>query len=263
MHLSFIMTPVPGLAEGPVSLHAGVMKSLIPSTWDVPEIFIRRLGSEAGSQRVMIDGNQLLLILHEVPSPEGRGQAVLFWRDASGTWRTTAPGAGLPALKDLLDSYQRRIDELEVALARADTAGKLFPILRASTPIVRAAKHVHEVLQKAREAVKEDRGMIDLRDDASDIDREAELLHSEAKHKLDFEIAEQGEVQAQVGHELAVAGQRLNILAGIFLPMAAITSAFGMNMRHGLEHVQSPLLFWSVLGAGLLIGFVIRGRFRV
>ncbi len=102
---------------------------------------------------------------------------------------------------------------------------------RRSTPIVRAIKHVHEVLHAGRNAVKEDRLLILLRDRAGEIERAAELLNTEAKHALEYEIAEQGETQAKISSKLAEAGQRLNLLAALFLPLTAIASVFGMNLR--------------------------------
>ena len=49
----------------------------------------------------------------------------------------------------------------------------------------------------------------------------------------------------------------LNILAATFLPVATISSVFGMNLASGFENM--PILFWLVLlssiGVGAWIGY--------
>lgn len=237
------------------------MTSIVPSTWAVPEIFRQRLGTSIGRQRLMEHDGHLLLILHEVPqpgAPERRG--LLFWRDPQGRWETDGRGPGLAALEALVGRYAARVDALEHDFGGADTAQALFPVLRAITPLVRAAKHVHQVLQSAREAVREDRDIIDLRDRAEELLRAAELLDTEARTALEFDIAESAEAQAKLNQQLAMTGQRLNLLAAMFLPLTAIASVFGMNLPSGLDGVGSPLLFWVVLVVGIGVGLVVRGR---
>jgi hypothetical protein len=71
-------------------------------------------------------------------------------------------------------------------------------------------------------------------------------------------IARQAEEQARSSQQLVVAGHRLNLLIAIFLPLTALGSAFGMNLRHGLEGINSPLLFWVILIGGFFLGFVVK-----
>lgn len=237
------------------------MTSIVPFTWAVPEIFRQRLGTSMGRQRLMEHDGHILLILHEVPKPgvpERRG--LLFWRDPQGRWETDVRGQGLPELQDLVGRYAARVDALEHDFGAATTAEALFPVLRAITPLLRSAKHVHQVLQSAREAVREDRDIIDLRDRAEELLRAAELLDAEARTALEFDIAESSEAQAKLNHQLAMTGQRLNLLAAMFLPLTAIASVFGMNLPSGLGGVSSPLLFWGVLVVGIGVGLVVRGR---
>ena len=136
-------------------------------------------------------------------------------------------------------------------------AKELILILRSGTPLVRASKHVKEVLQVARETIKKERALILLRDFAGENERAAELMYEEAKNVLEFEIAEQGELQAKLGHDLAMAGQRLNLLAALFLPVTALASIFGMNLVSGLEQIKTPLLFWGVLVGGMILGILV------
>ncbi|MEE8452843.1 MAG: hypothetical protein V3R99_13040, partial [Thermoguttaceae bacterium] len=96
------------------------------------------------------------------------------------------------------------------------------------------------------------------RDRAYDIARTAELLYSEAKNSLEFEIARRTEQQAASARQMSVSAHRLNLLAAFFFPIATITAIFGVNLQHGFETQSAPLPFVVVLGAGLLLGVVLK-----
>lgn len=85
-----------------------------------------------------------------------------------------------------------------------------------------------------------------------------ELLLTDAKHALDYTMAQQAEEQSRADRELAANAERLNRLAALFLPLTLLASLFGMNLPSGLE-TTSPVAFWVVLGAGLGVG-VLLGR---
>lgn len=208
----------------------------------------------------MAHGGHLLLILHELPEPGvPERQGLFFWRDPAGKWSTNVRGSGLSELRALVTRYIERVDALESAFAAATSVERLFPVLRAATPIVRASKQMHEVLQAAREAQRKDRDIINVRDLAGEVVRAAELLSAEARTALEFDIAESAEAQAKANRALAEAGQRLNLLAAVFLPLTAVASVFGMNLPSGLEGFASPMLFWIVLVAGIGVGLLVRG----
>lgn len=114
-------------------------------------------------------------------------------------------------------------------------------ILENVGPLHHAARNLHATLQAAREAIPEDRDLIDLRDWAYDLERTLDLLQRNTQHALDF-------------HSVQVAN-RLNVLAAIFFPVTAIASVFGMNLVSGFEG-SSTLVFWSVLLVGIALGFV-------
>lgn len=235
------------------------MASLLPSVWNLPEIFRQRLGHQVGRQRAMVHEGHMLLVMHEVPEPGVPERVGLFfWRDPSGEWKTSAQGNGKTALRELVRRYAARVDALEADYAVADTAKELFPVLRAATPIVRSAKHVLQVLQAAREACGQDKDIIDLRDVAGEVERAADLLAEEARNALEFDIAEAAQEQAKLNRQLAVTGQRLNMLAAVFLPMTAVASVFGMNLESGLEKAATPVLFWVTLGVGIAVGLLVR-----
>ena len=114
-------------------------------------------------------------------------------------------------------------------------------ILESVGPLHHAVRNLHATLQAAREAIPDDRDIIDMRDWAYDLERTLDLLQTNTKHALDY-------------HSVQVAN-RLNVLAAIFFPMTAIASVFGMNLASGLEG-SSVLVFWSVLLIGISLGSV-------
>jgi hypothetical protein len=230
--------------------------SILPHNWDVPQIFRDRLGSTAGAQRAMLHDGHLLLILHEVPARDGgERDGLFFWRDPSGSWRTSRGGGNTVPLVQLLDRYAAAIDALERDLAAATSADALFRVLRASAPLARAAGNLAYALQQAREGVS-DREIIALRDRGLELQRAAELVSQSAKHALDYAIARQSEAQSRAGNELARSAARLNRLAAVFLPLTLVASLFGMNLPNGID-TDSPLLFWGLVAGGLVMGFLL------
>ena len=101
-------------------------------------------------------------------------------------------------------------------------------------------------------------GLVVAGDQAGEVERAVELLHADAKNGLEYMVARQTEEQAENSEQLLKAGHRLNMLVAIFLPLTALGSAFGMNFRHGLESITSPLLFWGTLFLGLVLGFFVK-----
>jgi len=234
------------------------MASLIPETWGVPEKFKQRLGTSAGRQRAMIEAGHLLLILHGLPQAgDAERTARLFWRNPAGEWRATgAKGDGLKALKEQLEQYRKRVAELDDLVDTATSAQQLFQVIRSATPIARAARHQHRALQEAREGI-DNRDLIVLRDAAGDIERSIELVAGDAKNALDYVDAKEAEAQTALARKATDAQHRLNLIAALFLPITAVGSVLGVNLRSGLEG-QSPLLYWVVVGVAFATGFVVR-----
>ncbi|HKO53987.1 MAG TPA: CorA family divalent cation transporter [Polyangiaceae bacterium] len=234
------------------------MVSLIPETWAVPEKFKQRLGSSAGRQRAMIDSGHLLLILHGLPQPgDAERTPRLFWRNPAGEWRATgAKGDGLKALKEHLDQYRKRVAELDELVDAAASAQQLYHIIRHATPIARAARSQHRALQEAREGI-DNREMVVLRDAAGDIERSTDLVASDAKDALDYVDAKEAEAQTALARKATDAQHRLNLIAALFLPITAVGSVLGVNLRSGLES-QSPVLYWAVVAIAFATGFLVR-----
>ena len=97
-----------------------------------------------------------------------------------------------------------------------------------------------------------------MRDEGYEISRNLELLLSNAQTALDYRIAQNAEAQAFRAEEMATAQHKLTVLAAITFPLMAVATLFGMNLSHGMED-KSPLLFWVVFAAGLVVGTATRG----
>ncbi len=236
------------------------MRLHLPPDWKIPPVFANRVGDTAGRQRAMAADGHLLLVLHDPPvpgPPERAGRP--FWRDPSGKWRSTPSDDGLPALKRHVAAFAERVEVLERQWQIAGTAEEYFKLLRTLAPLHRTVRNLHATLQQARELVPADRDLINLRDQAGEIERMVELLHGDVKNGLDFTIAHQGERQAERTYEMAVSAYRLNLLAAAFLPAATLSAIFGMNLAHGLEPGDLPpwVYFWGVLIGGLIFGLLL------
>lgn len=228
-----------------------------PSGWQLPLAISERLGEHTGRQRAMIAEEHLLLILHKVPDAKSSNRSgVLFWRSPQGEWFSDDGRRGVVNVREHLRDYEQVLDRLEALYDRATTAQDYFGILEMVIPIHRAAANQHAALQSAREGVPEAREIISLRDMAGDIERAAELLHADAKIALDYRVAQQVEKQTQFANELAKNGQRLNLMAALFLPVSVVAGGFGTSLRSGLEEAP-PWLFWILLLGSLVVGAAI------
>ncbi|HEY1171507.1 MAG TPA: CorA family divalent cation transporter [Verrucomicrobiae bacterium] len=228
---------------------------IIPANWKLPDSIKTRLGQASyGRQRAIIEEGHVLVVLHRPPdSEQSHREGVLYWRSPAGEWQTSVGGPGMGVLKTHVQMYA----DLEAKLAKdydhAMSAGELFDLIETLTPLSRAARNMHQALQNAREAVKGDTAMIDVRDLAYEVDRNLDILLQDVRNAIDYKIARESEEQARLSKEALHASHRLNMLAALFLPLTAITSLFGMNFHTGWES-NSPLMFWLALGAGIGLG---------
>ncbi len=238
----------------PASTDVGA-QSLVPPDWDLPEVFRNRLGDRVGRQRAMVAEGNLLLVLHVPPKgeePEREGR--LFWRKSDGTWLANHDSRGLAALEEHFAIYHDRLEALDERENRATTAEEYFHILSELAPLVRSARHQHMAWQQARVEMGDARDVLNFRDLAYELERQGELLHTDAKNTLDFSIARRAEEQSKNAHRMAVSSHRLNVLVAFFFPIATLCGVFGTNLKHGLEEISWPLPFIAVVAAGLLLG---------
>jgi len=230
--------------------------SLFPAGWQIPDTIRHRLGREAGPQRAMFADGHLLLILHEAPAAdETARKPAFFWRHPAGGWKASRPVQPAGTLADFLKSYEDRLLRLEAEENAATTAKEYHAILEEAAPVLRAARGLHRSLQQAREAVNEERELINHRDRAAALERTAELLVQDAQFGLSYIAARQSEAQAESTARMAVAAHRLNVLAALFLPLTAVASVLGMEIHSGLSDTRHN--FWLIVAASAVIGLVL------
>ncbi|MEW4453259.1 hypothetical protein AB1L30_11325 [Bremerella sp. JC817] len=229
--------------------------SILPMSWEVPEILRQRLGDGPGRQRVMEANGHLLLVVHRPPKLGDRIRSGrYFWRSPEGKWISSDLGQGPSAMLKHLDEYTVAIERLEKAENDAQSSEDYFRVISELAPLLRATRNLHATLQKARELSGNDRLMINYRDRSYELERSAELLYNESKNELDFLIAQRSEQQAASSHRMSVSAHRLNILVALFFPIATLATVFGSSLRHGFETANAPYPFLTMLVVGFLLG---------
>lgn len=233
---------------------------IIPPTWSLPNAIRARLGqSSYGRQRALVEDGHIVLVLHKTPGPDDRQrEGILFWRSPAGDWQCNRGGPGPGGLKRHLQSYADLEATLTAGYEKAADLNALFDLLEALTPLVRAARNMHHALQTARESVKGDAFLIEMRDLAYEIERNFELLIEDVRNEIHQRTARKAEEQARLSEQALHASHRLNILAALFFPLTAIASLFGMNLAHGLNQSR-PAIFWLVFVLGCALGFAMKG----
>lgn len=198
--------------------------TVVPKLWNLPDAIRSRLGREAGPQRAMLEEGHLLIVLHQLPEPnELTRRAALFWRQPNGEWRSGLGGAPLAVLQAQLDAYHERLVQLEAAENKASSASDYHSVLEQLSPVVRSARGLHRALQQARELLKSEHSLVNFRDQAAGVERNAELL----------------------------------LLAALFLPLTALASVFGMEIHS--HFLDTPANFWLICLAGLSAGLILSG----
>lgn len=233
---------------------------IIPPTWNIPEAIRLRLGQNSyGRQRALVEEGHLLLVLHKPPGPDDRSrEGALFWRNPAGEWQFNRGGPGPGSLKRHVQSYVDIEAKLAADYEKAADINALFDAMETLTPLVRAARNMHQALQTAREAVKGDTFLIELRDLAYELERNLELLAEDVRNAIQHRAARKAEEQARLSEQALHASHRLNILAALFFPLTAIASIFGMNLAHGFNE-HKPAIFWAVFVVGCALGFAMKG----
>jgi Mg2+ and Co2+ transporter CorA len=236
-------------------------QSPIPHHWSVPPEFRERMGTQAGRQRCMVADGHVLVVLHDIPDPETpeRRDAKLFWRAPDGKWHASSGGpSSIEPLRTHVEAFVDAASRLESLGDKAASADDWFALVYASSPMLRSARNMHRALQEARDAAKLDKALIAVRDLAGDAERAFELIHDHAKEGLEYTIAKQAERQARDGQHMLEAAHRLNMIAAVFLPVTAVATLLGMNLKHGLEPWPAPWTFWVVFAMTFVLGLWIK-----
>ena len=231
--------------------------TFLPKSWDLPESIRKRLGDDAGRQRLMDEEGHLLLILHQPPEPEDNEvrKAVLLWNQPGGDWKSTPEAGGLAALDAHMASYAKNIHDLDTQVEAAKTPSQYFEIMKHVTPLLRATRNMLAVMQEAREARPEDRRLINFRDRAIELERAIDLVSEDAKAGMEFSMAENTEEQSRFAHQAAIEARKLNRLVATFFPLATLVAIFGMNPPAEVVKIQG---FWLVLAGGIAAGLIVR-----
>ncbi len=232
---------------------------LIPANWtSLPDEFRARLGSTVGRQRCMHADSQLLIISHYVPEPdEATRRGILFWRDSAGEWKCSNGDPGRAALSMHLDRFSKRLEAYEQQEQAAMRADDYLPLLEGLAPLVRTQRNFLETLEEARKAMPELRELIDHRDRAYDLSRQADLLYEDAKNSMDVAIVRRADEQAQSTHQMTVAAYRLNVLAALFFPFATLGAIFGTTLTENWSWSQSAGPFVLFVLVSLITGFIL------
>lgn len=231
---------------------------LIPPNWDFPDFLRRRLGRNVGRQRLIVENDQLLIVAHEVPlhSSDTRS-GILFWRDARREWHASNGDPGLVGIENLLSRYDKRIDEYDLAETKAQSAAEYLRVLEGLAPIARASSHLHTVLQEARRADPEESTLIDLRDQAYEQARTAELTYQYAKNEMDVSVVRRAEQQAVAADKMTVTAHRLNVMVALFFPIATLSGILGTTLTDNWSWSKSPAPFILFVLFGLFAGVVL------
>jgi hypothetical protein len=234
------------------------LPQFVPKTWALPDSIRRRLGDEAGRQRLMDEEGHLLLILHAPPRPDDDEvrSPVVFWRNPLGEWKSSPAGGGLAALHGLLAAYRTIIGELDEKVDTARVPRDYFDVMRAVNPLQRSCRNLLRVMEELRKARPDERNLILLRDQAVNLERGVELVVNDARAGMEFSVAESGDQQARGTLQATEEARRLNRLVAFFFPVATMAAVFGMN--HPADILGMPG-FWGVIGTGVVLGWFVRG----
>jgi len=230
-------------------------RPLLPSAWEVPQVFRDRLGERPGRQRAMLADGHLLLILHEPPGEDHseRGGR-FFWRQPDGTWQASSTGTQAHSLDAHLAQYEKIVDGIDERDPAEENAVELHADITALAPLVRATRNMHAALQQARELCHEVEEIIVYRDRTYQIERMAELAYQDARNTLGYTTAVQAEAQATSGYRMAVSAHRLNLLAAFFFPVATLSAIFGIDIDPFFRERSHWLPFSLIVVTSLACG---------
>ena len=235
-----------------------MINTTIPKKWDIPNTLLRRFGKNgAGKQRAMFAEDHLLIVLHALSKTvERERQAIIFWLDPKGNWLNSANGEGIHHLRLHIENYSDIEVNLNKQYDQATSPEHYFELLEKLTPLVRTSQNLCYTMQQARD-YSENLEIIDLWDRCQEIAREFEILYTDCRHGLEYQIAKRGEEQARYSLKTSQSSDRLNILVAIFLPITAISGIFGMNLKNGLENLPTPFS-WAIMISAFMLGIAVK-----
>jgi len=230
-------------------------QSGLPNNWQLPKSIRSRVGDSPGRQRVIFEEDHLLLVFHKPPvDNETHRYGRFLWRKPDGNWAASDGGDGPAVLVKHLGEYAAAIQRYDNLEEQAATAQQYFAVIEGLLPLSRSTAHLYQVLQEARKLIPDDRGLINSRDQAYELERTVELLYNNSKNGLDFEIAKRAEEEAVASRAMARSAHRLNVLAAFFFPLATASSVLGMDLAN-ITHTRTTTM--AVVVIGLVVGTVL------
>jgi hypothetical protein len=221
---------------------------------NLPKGIQDRLGAQYGSQRVIDGGEEeYLIILHDVPKHNVKKRKHVLFLKKKSAWFTSESENKLSTMNALIERYKVKLDNLDNLYDSTDSCDGLLKLMEEVLPISRAAHNMFEAIQHARKLMGKD--LIDLRDLSSDIARNYDLLYQDCKNKIDFIQIKKQEALEEITRKNLSATNKLNVLMATFLPLTAISSAFGMNFVSG--HINNILVV-AISVVSLGIGFSVK-----
>ncbi len=160
-------------------------------------------------------------------------------------------------LKRHIQSFAEMETKLAAEFENTGDIKVIFDLVEALAPLARSTRNLQIAVQDAREAIKGDPFIIEMRDLAYDAERNIDLLLEDVRLGIQYRTAREEEKQAKAGQDALRASHRLNVLAALFLPVTALASIFGMNFVHPLDD-KNGMHWWLVLAAGVVLGFGVK-----
>jgi len=103
----------------------------------------------------------------------------------------------------------------------------------------------------------EDHTIMGIRDRGISLERTLELIASDARHGMNFCMAESAAHQAQASRESSKETQLLNRMVAFFFPLATFAAIMGMNPPH---EVLGSGSIWTILILGIFAGWLLQKK---
>lgn len=221
----------------------------LPAHYSIEPELRDQLSSRAGQQRCLEGHDEVLLIVHDVPPPAISSRTpLLFWKRHDGCW-TQPGGPGISELADLLSRYGEIIGTHQEVVTRAENAAEILAILRHAGPLSRSSRDLAQALDQTLASEPNDREIRGFRDRAKEIERAAELLHTDARMTLEFIRTEHGQSLARSAELILKTARQLLLVAAVFLPLIALGIFIGLS---GALPAFMQWVIWGVIAVSLL-----------
>lgn len=243
-----------GLRELTVFCNAGVVGRLLNplhrESEEPPPFVLRQIGTTSRRQRFFKFSEGWILVLHRLPGAGAGEERRSVYRYAEGDGPVVHDPEGL-SLEEVLGEYRDRLESFEDRLEEALSLSELIEERRMLFPVGRALRNACRAIEDAEIGLLGRRLFLVSRELASELLRKLEILESDLAADIETLQSELAAAHARATEKLEAKNRYLNTLVALFLPLTALTSAFGMNFASGMS-TENPWNFWLVILAGVL-----------